>query len=78
MEMKGLKENKQEEKGKLEHGKMAQNSSKLAQTKSLQRKSPKAHPSEFILDKLGLFSSNSPKRAQTHLSEKSLSQTQLG
>ena len=61
MEMQGLKKNKQDEKGKLEH-------SKLAQAKSLQRNSSnraQSHPSETTLEKLDFFSSNSPKREVT-------------
>jgi len=60
MEMKELKANGQNEKGKLEHWKLAQDSSK-------------AHPSEFTLVKLGFFSSNSLKQVITRLSEMSLS-----
>jgi len=45
----------------------------LAQARSLQRNSPKAHPNEFTPVKLGFFSSISLKQVITHLSEMSLS-----
>ena len=46
--MKGLNENRQDEKGQLEHW-------KLAQVSSLQRNLPKTHLSEFTPAKLGFF-----------------------
>jgi len=64
--MKGKKENRQDEKGKLER-------SKLAQARSLQKNSPKTRPGEFTLEKLDIFSSNSPKQVITRLGEKLLS-----
>jgi len=55
MEMKGLNENKQEEKGKLEHWKFAQGSHK------------QVHSSEvgLFLVKLTQASNNSPRRQDT-------------
>jgi len=46
MEIKGLKENIQGEKGNMEHWKLDQNSTKLTQARTLQRNSPKAHLGE--------------------------------
>jgi len=75
MEMKGLKENKQDENEKLEYWKLIQNSSKLTQARSLKRNSSKTHPSEFTQVKLNFFSSNSLKQVITRLSEMSLDVT---
>ena len=50
MKMKGLKENGQDKKTKLENLNLAQNSPKLAQARSPQRNSPKqVHSSEVRL-----------------------------
>ena len=66
MEMKGLKENRQDKKGKLEHWKLTQNSPKQAHSKG-------TRPGKFTPEKLDFFSSNSPKQVITRLDEKSLS-----
>jgi len=55
MEMKWLKENRQDEKGKLEHWKLASNSSKPDHSRG-------TCPSKFTPVKLGFFSSNSPNK----------------
>jgi len=52
MEMKGLKDNKQDEKGNLEHWKLTQNSPKLFQARSLHRNSPR----RVYSSEVGLFS----------------------
>ena len=65
IKMKGIKKNGQGEKGKLEHWKLAQNSSK-------QDHSNGTRPSEFIPVKLSFFWSNSLKQVITRLSEMSL------
>ena len=61
--MKWLKENGQDEKGKLEHWKLAQKSPKLAQERSLQRKSSKTLAQASSLQGSWDFS------RQTHLSK---------
>jgi len=71
MEMKGLKENEQDEKEKLKHWKLAQNSSKQVYFRG-------TRPSESTLVKLGIFSSNSLKQVITRLSEMSLSPSPTG
>jgi len=66
MEIKELKENIQDEKGKLEHWKLAQNLPKQDHSKG-------TRPGKFTPEKLDFFSSNSPKQVITRLDEKSLS-----
>jgi len=62
--MEGIKENRQDVKGKLEQSKLT--------LEELTQDSPKARPGEFTLEKLGFFSSNSPKQGITRLGKKSL------
>jgi len=73
--MKGLKENIQDKKRKLEHSNTHSSSSKPEAFKKNSPKKAQTHPDETTLGWLGFFSSNSPKRAQALPGEKSLSPT---
>jgi len=61
MEMKGLKENIQDKKGKLERSNTRPNSPKPETFYSNSSKQAQSRPGETTLERLGFFSSNSPK-----------------